>query len=149
MKRPRIYPPVYWFLALIAMVLLHRFAPVATLTPYPWNLIGVLPFLLGALLNLAASSTFRKARTTIIPYRKSSALLTTGVFRFSRNPIYLGGILLLAGIALLLGTLSPWAMVPAFAVAIRLQFIPVEERMMEEAFGDEWHAYCGKVRRWL
>ena len=67
----------------------------------------------------------------------------------TRNPMYLGLTLTLVGIATLLGSLSPWLVVPAFAVAISRLFIRHEEQTLQERFGDEYLAYRKTVRRWI
>jgi protein-S-isoprenylcysteine O-methyltransferase Ste14 len=76
-------------------------------------------------------------------------LVTHGVFAFSRNPMYLSMMLGLLGVFVALGSLTPLAAVPVFFLIIRRRFIAVEERMLEEAFGDDYRAYKSRVRRWL
>jgi protein-S-isoprenylcysteine O-methyltransferase Ste14 len=146
---PRIQPPVYLLLAIIAMFGLHWLLPVAQLVHYPWTLLGLIPVVIGFLIGMAGSVKFRQVGTTIVPGQVSSTLVTGGVFGFSRNPIYLGMLLALAGIWLLLGSLSPVVMVPLFWLALNQTIIPLEERMLTERFGDEYRAYQRRVRRWL
>jgi len=71
------------------------------------------------------------------------------VFRLSRNPMYLGMVLILVGAAMLLGALTPFLVAAGFAAIIETRFIPAEERMLAETFGDAWTAYRNRTRRWL
>ncbi len=149
MKHGRILPPAYLFNALAAMVLLHLFVPLYTVTPYPWNIFGIGPLSVGVFLNLAADRSLKKYNTTVKPFEVSAALVTTGVFRFSRHPMYLGMIFILTGIALLLGSLSPYIIIPIFACLMDSAFISAEESMLDSRFGDEWKKYKSAVRRWV
>ncbi len=100
---------------------------------------------------MAALVRFRQARTTVNPMDPSKAtqLVTGGVFRISRNPMYLGLVLLLIGWGMWLHSASPWLMVVLFVVAMtHVQIIP-EERALERLFGTPYIAYRGKVRRWI
>lgn len=145
----RIFPPVYLGIALAAMVIAHFVLPAVQLLAFPWTLTGLAPIAAGIALNLAADRAFTARGTTVKPFARSSALVTTGVFGLSRNPMYLGMILLLIGVGLLLGSLLPFLAVIAFAVLIDRRFVTAEERMLAETFGDEWRVYRRRVRRWL
>ena len=76
-----------------------------------------------------------KHHTTVKPFEESTALITTGVFRISRHPMYFGMVLILVGIALLMGSLAPYVVIPIFAIVMDRVFIKIEERMFEEIFG--------------
>jgi protein-S-isoprenylcysteine O-methyltransferase Ste14 len=117
--------------------------------PPPWNLLGLVPLALGVIVNLVADKAFHKANTTVKPFEESSALITHGVFRASRNPMYLGFVLVLIGTAVLMRSLTPYVVVPAFAILIDRMYITVEERMLAEKFGAEWERYRQSTRRWL
>ena len=94
---------------------------------------------------------FRRHRTTINPLRpeRTSALVTGGVYRITRNPMYVGLALLLTAWAVWLSALWPFAGPALFVAYInRFQIVP-EERVLEEKFGDEFRAYAARVRRWL
>jgi protein-S-isoprenylcysteine O-methyltransferase Ste14 len=131
------------------MILLHFLIPLIKLISMPWKVIGLIPVIIGILLNLIADSAFRRAGTTVKPSMESTALITDGIFRLSRHPMYLGFLLILVGSAILLGTLSPWVIIPIFVVLIQVQFISVEERMLADKFGPTWLDYKRKVRRWI
>ena len=142
-------PPVYLFTALAAMMLLHLFFPVLVLVSTPWHTAGLVPLALGVALNLVAGKSFMRSGNPIRAFEPPQTLVTGGVYRFSRNPMYLGMVLMLAGIAILLGSLTPFIIIPVFATAIDRVFIVAEEAVLEQRFGDQWNQYRRMVRRWL
>jgi len=131
------------------MAALHRFLPIMRLLYMPWRWLGLIPMSAGILLAVWARLLFKKHQTTIKPGQVSNRLVTEGPFRFTRNPIYLGMVLVLAGAAILFGSLSPWLMLPIFIAVISRTVIPVEESMLREKFGAEYQQYQARVRRWL
>ncbi|MFL7807607.1 MAG: methyltransferase family protein [Anaerolineae bacterium] len=149
MKGKAVLPPTYLLVALILMALLHFLIPVVKFVPVPWNLLGILPLAAGIALNLLADRDFHQAETTVKPFENSSALVTTGVFRISRNPMYLGYMLILLGVGLLLRSLVPLVVIPVFGYLMARVFIRTEERMLQETFGPAWDAYAKRVRRWI
>jgi len=148
-ERKRVLPPVYFFLALLLMAAAHFWLPVVTLIDSPLTYFGAAPIVAGIGLPLWGSRLFGRADTTIKPFERSSALVTQGPFGYSRNPMYSGLVLALLGTAWLFGTLTPFAVVPAFAMLIQSRFIRAEEAMLKEAFGVQYDDYCKRVRRWL
>lgn len=111
---------------------------------------GVL-FATGAASSGAGIVAFRKARTTVNPFtpHASSALVTSGIYRVTRNPMYLGFLCLLLGECLLLGNLAGLTVGPAFVGYLnRFQIVP-EERALEARFGRDFQAYTARVRRWI
>lgn len=149
MKIKGVLPPTYFFTAIVAMVLLHFVLPVEKFINYPWNLFGCGPLALGVVLNLIADSAFKKHNTTVKPFEESTALITTSVFRFSRHPMYLGMVLILIGLAILMGSLTPFIVVIVFGALMELVFVRTEERMLEQKFGSAWLEYKKRVRRWF
>ena len=109
-------------------------------------LVGV-----GACFDVAGLLAFRKAKTTVNPLapNRSTAVVSTGVYRITRNPMYLGMALILLGLALYLA--SPWALLGplVFAAFITRFQIQPEERALTARFGAAYTAYCTQVRRWL
>jgi protein-S-isoprenylcysteine O-methyltransferase Ste14 len=103
------------------------------------------------LIAATAITQFRRSRTTLNPIEPSRAshLVTAGIFAFSRNPMYLGLVLLLIGWALWLGTASPWFVPPLFAIFLYAAQIVPEEGALETLFGDAYIAYRQKVARWI
>lgn len=104
---------------------------------------------LGLLLMAAALWSFVRARTTPVPHQMPDAMITSGVFAFSRNPIYLGDALILLGAGLGLGAVSTLVVLPAFIWLIDRRFIQAEEARLETGFPESWPKYRAKVRRWV
>lgn len=143
------YPPAYFALSIALMLALHSFAPAADLISRPWNWLGLLPLLLGFAAVAACARQFAQHKTPLRPFERSTALVTGGLFRYSRNPIYLGGCVALLGVALLFGSLTPFLLVLLFPIFLHRFFILREEPMMRETFGAEYDSYCSRVRRWI
>ncbi len=131
------------------MLLLYIWLPGPRLVPWPWRWLGLLPIAGGVALAVAGERAFKHAGTAVLPFSEPSALVTTGPFAFTRNPMYLGLVLCLAGWAVLLGTVAPMLVVPAFFALIQYRFVLREEPFMAERFGEAYAAYKARVRRWL
>ena len=146
----RIPPPVVALVVLLLMWNLAAWLP-GPLAP-SWYVSAALTLVaIGAAFDLAALWAFHQAHTTINPMKPQATahLVTSGVYRLTRNPMYLGLGLFLAAAMVYLW--SPWAVLgPLGFVAYinRFQITP-EERVMRERFGAEFTAYCARVRRWL
>ena len=148
MAEKRFHPPGWLLAAVAAMVVLRFLPPRWALTPFPWSLIGIAPLLVGIGANLWADRAFKVSDTTVKPGERPSALITDGAYRFTRHPMYIGMLLVLIGVAILLGRPLPWIVVPAFAVVVR-RFMIMEEDRMEAEFGEAYREYAQHVRRWL
>ncbi len=142
-------PPILFLVCLGLMVLLRWCWPLAVVVPYPYRYGGVGLMLLGVLTGSAGALTFLKARTNIHPFHEADQLVTSGPFRFSRNPMYLGLLLNLVGIGLLLGAVSPVLGPLAFLATADRWYIAGEERMLKRKFGPAFAAYRQRVRRWI
>jgi protein-S-isoprenylcysteine O-methyltransferase Ste14 len=145
----RVLPPVYFLLALIAMVALHYLVPIAQRISSPIRYTGIVLVVGAIALVLWAAGLFRRAGTTIKPFQKSSVLITRGPYRITRNPMYVGLVGALLGIAIVLGSVTPFLGVFAFAALIQSKFIRAEEADLESTFGRVFLDYKSKVRRWL
>ena len=141
-------PPAYFFLAILLMVGLHMIVPIVRM-PTPLTLIGVAPLVLGIVLAAIANRLFHKRRTPIHPFMLPSSLVVDGPFKYSRNPMYLGMVLAMTALALLLGTVTPWLVIPPFVWLMTVRFVRQEEQTMEQQFGTDYLAYKKKVRRWV
>ncbi len=148
MKPPRLLPPHYFVFSLLTMIAL-RIIETAPLFGGSWYLIGLLPLILGLGIALWGVRLFAKVGTNIVPFTESTALVIDGAFSYSRNPMYLGMVLVLLGVALLLDRASPWLVLVPFILVIRLKFIQFEEPLMEQTFGATYTTYKSNVRRWL
>lgn len=142
-------PPVCLLGALGLMLGFHFLAPLTRQPLGGWRFIGLLPLGTGLAINLLADAALRQAGTTVKPGVKPQALLTSGVYGLSRNPMYFGFLLVLLGVAVFLGSATPFIAVPAFAVFLHVRFIREEERVLEETFGARWIEYRRRVRRWF
>ncbi len=109
---------------------------------------GLVAIAAGLALFVAAALAFRRHRTSIVPRETPRALLTTGPYAFSRNPIYLADALILAGLILRLD-LAALPLVAVFVALIGARFIRGEEDLCRAAFGAAWDAYAARVRRWV
>jgi protein-S-isoprenylcysteine O-methyltransferase Ste14 len=149
MKSYRIKPPTYLLIAILAAVTLHFALPVFTLIPSPWTLLGLIPLVLGLVINLNADQSFHKANTPAGPFDVPSTLVTSGPYRFTRNPMYLGFVFILLGVSVLMGSFAPYVIVFGFALLMDRVFIDMEEQKLSRAFGSAWQEYQARTHRWL
>ncbi len=149
MEKRNVLPPTFLYASVAIMVALHFLLPVVKVISSPLNWLGIIPFVIGAILNVVADQAFRRAGTTVKPYIESTALITKGVFCISRNPMYLGFVVILAGIAIYLRSLSPFFVIPGFIWLMDRIYITVEERILAEKFGPAWSDYEHNVRGWI
>lgn len=143
----RIPPPLVAIISGLLMWLAVR--PIAPLSGRLW--LALLVVLAGAAVCLAGVASFRHARTTVNPLKPESAssLVVAGIYRHTRNPMYLGFAIILLGWCVFLGSALAVLGVAAFVLYIgRFQIRP-EERALRELFGAEFEAFCGRVRRWV
>lgn len=145
----RFPPPVVY----IAGLLLGWGAETIRPTPNLPRIAALIVFVLGlglfALLDPAATARFKHANTSFIPWKASTALVTDGPYRFTRNPMYLGMAALYAGIALGTGLLWALALLPIVLAVIQVAVIRREEAYLERLFGNPYRDYRAKVRRWI
>ncbi len=149
--RPRIPPPIVMLLAAILMWVLDHWMPLGHWIEPPWNRLGALAGAVGIAIAVAAFARFRQAGTTVSPMdpSKASHLVTDGVFCFSRNPMYLGLVLLLIGWAVWLGSAGPWLIPPLFVIVITVVQIMPEEQALAQLFGEQYLSYRRSVARWI
>ena len=147
----KIPPPVYLLLTGGAMWLLDSFLPVTEMIPSPWNRLGYIFIILALLTDGTSLMQFFRSHTTMNPVRpeKAKNLVTTGMYQITRNPMYIGLLFLLIGWVFLLGSFSPFLLLPIFIFLITTQQIIPEERILEEKFGQEYRDYKKAVNRWF
>ena len=145
-------PPVVQFLVFVALTwLLAKYLPALSVDIPARRILAVLFFCLGGVVAVPAVAAFRSSGTTVDPRspEKATRLVVDGVYRYSRNPMYLGLLFLLIAWALYLSNLLAFVVLPVFVAGMnRLQIRP-EEQAMERRFGDEFRAYRESVRRWI
>lgn len=147
----KVIPIVVFLIAAALIWLLDRFIPLISLNSLLSYVVAAFCFCASGYLGLHAIWDFRKAKTTVHPTNphKASKVVSSGVYRISRNPMYLGLLLLLVSEGLILGNLSMLLGLWCFVVYItRFQIIP-EERALEVRFGEEYLRYKNQVRRWI
>jgi protein-S-isoprenylcysteine O-methyltransferase Ste14 len=142
----RLSPLVYLLVAILLTAALHLLLPFRELIPPPWRLAGLLPLLVGILLNVLAHRSLKRHATTVKPFAVPNALVTEGVYGVSCDPMDLGIILIIAGIAVLLESLATWLILPLFAVLLDASFIRIEESMLEGAFGEAYRRQRKQAR---
>ncbi len=145
----RIIPPVYFLAALLLMLGLHYLLPLTEWIREFIRYAGITLIVLGVAIAAWGSRAFDKAGTPVKPFETTTMLVTHGLYRFTRNPMYLGMVLVLLGTGFLLGSLTPLLVIPVFVWLINSVFIKAEEDMLEELFGDQYLEYKKKVGRWI
>jgi protein-S-isoprenylcysteine O-methyltransferase Ste14 len=111
--------------------------------------MGIVPLVLGLVINISADRQFAQVGTNVKTFDDPDRLVTDGWFRYSRNPMYLGFVLILAGVWMLLGSASPLLGVLIFAVIADRWYIPYEEQKMAGKFGQAYEDYKRQVRQWI
>ena len=139
----------YFLILLVLSVLLDFLFPVPAFLSPPSTYTGFLIIGFGLVLALWSRSLFLENATTLQPSEEPTSLVTSGPFRISRNPIYLGMAAILLGVAVFLGTLVTFAFPVLFVTLIEFFIIPGEERKLEKLFGEPYREYKKRVRRWI
>lgn len=147
-----IAPPPLIFAGLLLIGLAIDFVLIRVRTGLPETLRYALfagLIVAGSALFLAALGRFRRAGTHVEPWKPSTAIVTDGVYGFTRNPIYVGMALVYAGLALVADSLVALVLLVPALVLIDTGVIAREERYLEGKFGDEYRRYKAAVRRWI
>jgi protein-S-isoprenylcysteine O-methyltransferase Ste14 len=140
---------VYLLAALLCAWGLHSWMPLYQVLEWPWRWVGLLLILKGVTLAALGRIQFLKHKTSVRPFTRSDALVTAVPFEWIRNPMYTGMLLVLAGEALLFGSVGPWLVVPVMWLVLDRLFVRVEEACMQLQFGPAYEAYCARVKRWV
>jgi protein-S-isoprenylcysteine O-methyltransferase Ste14 len=151
-SRPPILPPALGLSMMLAIFSLHFLKPIAIWLPYPANYLGLVPLTIGVLVHLLAERELRvkgvvNANGEYNP--NCPILVTSGVYQFSRNPSHLGVILIGCGLALWVGSVSPWLVVILATLILNLFYIHAEEAELKYRFGSRYERYCQIVPRWI
>lgn len=145
------WPPILLLLTYLASLALRRIWPLKWpgLDDWAGRFVGLGIGAAGLALILWAGMTLWRHRTTVLPNRGVSELVTDGPFRFRRNPIYIGDVMVLLGLAEMTKNIWLVLLVPVFVALVTWLAILPEERHLEERFGDAWRAYRDSTRRWI
>ena len=145
----KIHPPILLLLHIFAAFLLNWLFPLPFAFPKFLVWVGDLLVLAGTGLAFSAASQFMRAHTTLDPHGSVIEIVTSGPYRFSRNPIYLGFVCLLIGFPFIFR--SYWGLIlsPVLMVSLYQLVVKHEETYLEKKFGDMYTSYTSRVRRWL
>lgn len=146
--KAKIINPSWFNLFIPVSIVMHLIFPIKIIIHPPIKLLGIVLILLGLMLNLTATNHLKNNQTPVDFNQAPLRMVTDGPFRFSRNPIYLGGVTVLLGIAILLGSLVSFCFPVLLFLLLNLIYIPSEEKEMEKRFGIEYVEYKRSVRRW-
>ena len=144
-----VFPPLLFAGTLVLGLILHWIRPVSLLPPVTARLAGLVALVLSWWLVQAAESAMKRAGTNVRPDQPSLAIVTDGLFRFSRNPMYLATTGLYLGVTLLVNTPWPLVLLPVMLLVLHWGVIRREEQYLEAKFGEPYRAYRSRVRRWL
>ena len=145
----RFRPPRIAMFLLGVAALLHWMTPLGQVTIVPSAWLGIGTAVAGFAIMIHGWWQFRRDDVAICPTAATNKLLTDGIYRVTRNPMYLGILMMLAGIGIWFGTL-PFALATiGWWVVIRFAFCPYEERKLEQTFGGDYRRYRAHVSRWI
>ena len=145
----KIIPPVLFAICIVVMVGLWLVFPIMQFVAFPISLVGILPLVVGLGIAKRGSDIFEKTGTNIETFNDPDILVTDGLYRISRNPMYLGFLVALLGVAIVLGNFSSILVAVGFFVITDRWYIKFEEETMAKTFGDRYAEYKEKTRRWL
>ena len=140
------FPPVILLASIVLQIILLFSFPISVDLS---SLLGLILILSGISLVFVSLRFMRKMKTTFIPDGTPEVLISSGPFRFSRNPIYLGMLTILVGVAFLMSSLSAIIIAFVFGTIINFTWIAHEEKKLHELFSEDWENYSSKVRRWI
>ena len=142
-------PPRIAQLLVLAAALLHWATPLKQLQVYSSHGLGLFVGVAGFAVMMWGWWLFRKYDTAICPGAKPRRLVASGIYRLTRNPMYLGMVAMLFGIAIYVGSFPFYLAAAIYLLVIDRYFCPYEESRLIDAFGDEYLAYRNRVRRWI
>jgi protein-S-isoprenylcysteine O-methyltransferase Ste14 len=144
-----VHPPVVALMFIVIAYFLGRFVAVPLVLPLAVRNIGFALAFIGLLLGIAAFLEFRRARTTLDPHGSAKQVVTSGIYRFTRNPIYLGFLLMVIGLPLNSGLIWGIVVAPFYIMLMNRLVIEHEETYLQKKFKDQYTSYRSRVRRWL
>lgn len=145
----KIHPPVLFIIHIFMAFLLNRILPLPFAFPKILVGVGYLLILAGLGLAVSAVGQFMKAHTTLDPHGSVTKIVSSGPYRFSRNPIYLGFVCLLAGVPVIFRNYWGLVLSPVFMLSLYQLVIKYEEAYLQAKFRDVYTGYRSRVRRWL
>ena len=145
----KIHPPVLVSMHVLAAFFLNKLFPLPSAFPQALVWLGYALVLIGLGLTISAARGFMRARTPLDPHGSVSNVVTSGPYRFSRNPIYLGFVCLLIGFPFIFRMYWGLILSPLLIVLMNMLVIQHEETYLAKKFGEAYTGYKSRVRRWL
>ncbi len=145
----RMMPTTYFIILLLLSIGCDSFFPLLKFIFSPFNYLGFGLIIFGVIINLWTDSLFKQNQTTVKPFEMPNFFVTSGPFKLSRHPMYLGMMSILLGVAIFLGSLIAFAFPIIFLIIMERRFIPLEEKNLEKKFGNQYIDYKKRVRRWI
>lgn len=147
----KIPPPVYLLTFAGLMWLVNAGVPLLQLIPAPWNKLGLVLIGGAVFMDFWSLGLFFRAHTTFNPIHpeRTSALVTDGPYHYTRNPMYMGMLIILAGWGIYLGSITPFLLLPLFVLILTVEQIIPEEKVLEQKFGRAYLEYKTRVSRWI
>ena len=143
------WPPVWLLIFMaVAWIQAQMWNPLAYETSFT-TLVGHGVIILGIVLMGVSFVMFQKHKTSVVPKRTPKNIITSGPYKYSRNPIYVADAIILIGYILTLGSVISFLLVPVFTWVIRTRFINGEEAGIRAEFGQSYDDYCQQTRRWI
>jgi len=151
MLKNRVPPPVVAVLVVAGMWMLAHWWPLWRFELPARVLVGLVVASIGGGISSLGAREFRRAKTTVNPLHpeRASSVVTSGIYRYTRNPMYLGILFVLLGFFLAFGALSGLAGLPIFIAYMNRFQIKPEEQALQAKFGREYEEYQARVRRWV
>lgn len=142
------FPPFYFFASIVIIILCYFILSKYNLHFSPINLTGLLFLIFGAFLIIRYTVVFNRENTTLQNERPSS-FVKNGFYKYSKNPMYLGGLMFLIGLTIMLGNIISFTIPVFFFLIMNFLCIPIEEKIMNDTFKEEYEKYKKKVKRWI
>ena len=145
----KISPPTLMLACLLGMMTVHWLFPILWISSWGLLFVGIVFITLGLVIAFGAEKQFRQSGTAVDHLGSASRLVTDRWFKYSRNPMYFSFVLMLMGVWLLLGSLSPLAFILAFILLTEQLYILPEEKRLVASFGNDYRSYLRRARRWI
>lgn len=145
----KILPPTLLLISIVIMIIIHFLLPIKIILVLPFNLLGICLLLVGIFISIVGSNKFERENTTVMTFNIPELLVVDGMYKYSRNPMYLGFVLMVIGVWVLLGSLSTIFVGLIFILLLDRYYIRFEEKVLHEKFGVAYMEYKKNVRRWI
>lgn len=146
----KLLPPVLFLVFALLMGVVCWAFGFEHLVPFPYNLIGLPFFLAGLIFAQKSKNLFLQLKTNVNTFDNPDKLVTAELYKYSRNPMYLGMLISISGLAILYqGSLSSFIFVILFFIITDRWYVKFEETVLTKKFGDEYRNYCLNTRRWI